>query len=159
MGLENYPSAADWQTFGENFRANLNWLSRTITFRKFQGFSMKGATGIEQHRVPQYTEREEIVWLADVKVYDTVKGGYFTTGDLDIHSPFQIQGFSPAYSLPNGEEVSEYGGDEIIWNGKIWVPSDQIEPRPLGPRSGIVFWRTVLRVTQRSSQGLGAGAK
>ena len=154
--VDNYPQASDWVNMRDNFLASLGYVGRTVLFRKFKNYSTQGS-GLESHRITVYNERTETIYLSNVRVFDTVEGGYFTTGDLDVATSFQIRGYSPAYTLPDNTVISEYAGDEIIWNGRVWVPADQIEPKPFGPRSGIVYWRSVLRVTDRSAQGLTPG--
>jgi len=137
------------------------WVHFQVIFRKFLGYELMNPdrTPLEQYNVPQYATRAEHVWLSSVKVFDTVKGGYFTTGDLDVNSFFKIQGYAPAEVLPTGVKISEYAGDQIIWNGKVWVLSDQIEPVQFGIIPGTVYWRSVLRAVDRSSQGTTPGSK
>lgn len=149
-------SASDFNLARELFLGKGSWAHRRIIFRKFKNYASQG-TGPEAFRVPAYDSRQESVWLSNVRVFDTVKGGYFTTGDLDVNSLFQIRGFSPAYTLEDSTPVAEYAGDEVIWNGKVWVVSDQVEPIQFGPTAGVVYWRTVLRAADRSGPGITVG--
>lgn len=158
MPIDNYPQASDWANMRDNFLVSLGYSARTARFHKFQAFASNG-TGIEQFRTPVFISRNVVLWLSQVKVFDTVKAGYFTTGDLEVNTSFQIRGYSASFQLPGGSSVEEYAGDQIIWNGKIWIVSDQIEPVPFGPGTGIIYWRTVLRRMDRSGQGLSPGAK
>lgn len=112
----------------------------------------------ETFRRVKYSGRDEFVWLSMVKVYDTVKAGYFTTGDLDVYSEFPLRGFSPAYGLPSTVNVSEYSGDIVDWNGKLWEVADQLEPVTSGVHANQVWYRTLLRRTNRSGIGIEVGA-
>jgi len=111
----------------------------------------------EQFRTPKYSVRLDHVWLSQVKVFDTVKRGYFTTGDLDVYSEFSLQGYSPAYLTIDGVNIPEYAGDLIEWNGKLWEVADQLEPVTWGVLADQVFYRTVLRRTQRTGIGVAVG--
>lgn len=154
--LGNNWQASEWQDMKDAWLGTRGYTDRQIIFRKFLDYETKGNSSvtIETFRVPNYAARAEHAWLSSVKVFDTVKGGYFTTGDLDVYSNFRIQGFSPGYTLPNGTVIPEYAGDEIIWNGKVWVVADQIEPvQPGGYQAPQIWWRSVLRRTDRSGVG------
>jgi len=154
--LGNYWSLADWQNMKDAWFSGQGYDHRQVVFRQFAGFETRGnpANPDEQFRRKKYTSRGEHIWISSVKVFDTVKGGYFTTGDLDCYSSFRIQGYTPAYTLPSGVVVTEYAGDEILWNGKVWVVADMIEPvQPGGYQAPQIWWRTVLRRTDRSGQG------
>lgn len=128
------------------------YANRKVLVAKFQGWVNAGNPNNpnEQFREAKYATRQETVWLSQVKVYDTVRGGYFTTGDLNVSSSFVLQGYSAAYTLPNGTVLSEYAGDEIVWNGKIWVVADQLDPVQFGAKTKQVWYTTVLRRAQRS---------
>jgi hypothetical protein len=153
-GIEDYINARD------AFLSESQWVQLQVIYRKWGGWEKKNAdvTPLEQFNVPRYYTRAEYLWLNSVKVYDTVKGGYFTTGDLDVNSFFQLRGYTDGYVLPNGKIIKEYGGDQIIWNGKLWVVSDQVEPVQFGILPQAVYWRSVLRAVQRTGQGTTSGA-
>jgi hypothetical protein len=153
--LGNFWDLNDYINAREAWIAPQGYNHRSIIVMKFAGYETSG-TGVnpdEQFRAPKYTARSDHAWISQVKVFDTVKGGYFTTGDLDIYTTFRIQGYTPAYTLPSGVNVTEYAGDQIIWNGKVWVVSDQVEPVQFGYQAKEVWWRTVLRRTDRAGQG------
>lgn len=154
--LENFWQAADFENVRSAWLAAQQYSHKKIIFRKFTGYTTKG-TGEEKFRTPSFSARSDHLWLSNVKVFDTVKGGYFTTGDLDVYSTFQIRGFTPGYTLPSGVVIPEYAGDQIIWNGKLWVLADQIEPMQFGYLAGPVFWRSVLRRGDRTGQGITVG--
>ncbi len=116
MSIETYSSVSDWANLRESFHAQLTHQGRTVRFMQFAGYDEKGKD-MDKIRTPKYNVRSEIVWLSSVKAFDTTKGGYFTTGDLDVNSAFEIKGFSPAYEI-YGVEIPEYAGDKIEWNGK-----------------------------------------
>lgn len=128
------------------------YVNRKVLVSKFQGWVNAGNKNNvnEQFREARHAVRNDTVWLSQVKVYDTVKGGYFTTGDLTVASSFVLQGYSAAYTLPNGTVIPEYAGDEIVWNGKIWVVADQLDPVQFGAKTTQVWYVTVLRRAQRS---------
>ncbi len=153
--LGNFWTAADWQNATELWLSTQAYNHRQIIFRKFTGYETKGPSTLpdQQFRAKKYKTRAEHVWLSQVKVFDTVKAGYFTTGDLDINTTFRVQGYSAAYTLPSGVTVPEYGGDEIVWNGKVWVVADQVEPVQFGYQGAQVWWRTVLRRVDRAGVG------
>jgi len=138
------------------FLAQSQYLHRAIVFCKFAGFVIEG-TGDDLIRTPSFKKRREHVWLSQIKVFDTVKGGYFTTGDLDVNSIFQIRGYNPGFTLPDGTAIEEYVSDHIIWNGKLWTVADQIEPVQVGYLGTTIFWRTTLRRSDRTGVGLTAG--
>ena len=141
------------------------WLESTgkskkkVRIHTFEGYETLGnqTKPDETFRKQRYVARIEYVWLSNVKVFDTVKRGYFTTGDLDVYSEFYLRGFSPSYTLPNGVVVGEYSGDLVEWNGKLWEVADQLEPVTWGPFTAQVWYRTVLRRTQRSGIGIEVG--
>jgi hypothetical protein len=160
MGTISNPfSASEWANFKEAWLSNQGFTHRLILFMKFNGWELvsKSLNPDEQFRKENYATRGAHVWLSNVKVFDTVKGGYFTTGDLDIYSDFRLQGYTAGYTLDNGTVIDEYGGDKIVWNGKVWVVSDQIEPVQFGFQGAQIWWRTVLRRTDRSGPGIGVG--
>src|SRR5713101_4686022 len=155
MGIDTQWDVNDWQLARDLFQSKASYTHRKVIVRKFRNYQTRNPDRptIEQFRTPVYDERADHVWLSWVRVFDTVKGGYFTTGDMDVNSSFQLIGFSPAYIRPNGVRIEEYAGDELIWNGKIWIVSDQVEPIQFGMKGGVVYWRTVMRRVDRSSQG------
>jgi hypothetical protein len=132
---------------------------RQIILWKFLEYETAGnlINPSETIRRIKYAQRLDHVWLSLVKVYDTVKGGYFTTGDLDVHSDFALQGYSASYTLPDNTIIPEYGGDVVQWNGKLWEVADQLEPVQWGYQAKQVFFHTVLRRTQRSGIGVQVG--
>ena len=130
-----------------------------IRFYKFTGYNTENSSNPnESFRKPVFQVRDSHVWLSQVKVYDTIKRGYFTTGDLDIVSEYVIQGYSASYTLPTGVVVPEYSGDLVQWNGKLWEVADQLEPTQWGYQAEQVYYRSVLRRTQRSGSGAVTGA-
>jgi hypothetical protein len=153
--LGNNWSASEWQDMKDSWLGTRGYVDRQIVFRKFLSYETKGNPSIplESFRIATYSTKAEHVWISQVKVFDTVKGGYFTTGDLDVYSNFRIQGFSPGYTLASGVVIPEYGGDEILWNGKVWQVADQIEPVQFGYQAPQIWWRSVLRRTDRSGIG------
>ena len=157
MGLENYWDASDFQNARESWLAQQQWVNRRVIFRKFAGFERQGS-GIEEVRQAKYDERAETVYLSEISSFDTVKGGYFTTGELDVNTAFRIRGQSPSYRLKNGQVVEEYVGDQIIWNGKVWIVSDQVEPVIFGTLGRAIYWRSVMRRVDRAGQGVETGA-
>lgn len=157
--LSNIWDISDYINARDAFLSESQWVQFKVIFRKFRAYESKDIEKfvMEQFRVPRYSERAEYLWLSSVKVYDTVKGGYFTTGDLDVNSFFQMRGFTEGYILPNGTVVQEYAGDQIVWNGKLWIVSDQVEPVQFGILPQAVYWRSVLRAVQRTGQGVTPG--
>jgi len=154
--LGNNWQASEWQDMRDAWLGTRGYADRQVLFRKFLEYEKMGRVTIpdETFRTPKYAIRAEHVWLSNVKVFDTVKGGYFTTGDLDVYSTFRIQGYSAAYTLPSGVVIPEYAGDEILWNGKVWVVADMIEPvQPGGYQAPQIWWRSILRRTDRSGIG------
>jgi len=157
--LSNLWDIGDFQNAREAFLSESQWVQFQVIFRQFRGYEQKNAdqTPLSQFRAPVYDTRAEYVWLSNVKVYDTVKAGYFTTGDLDVNSFFQMKGYVAASILPDGTTITEYAGDQLIWNGRLWMVSDQIEPVQHGILPDPVWWRTVLRAVTRTGQGVTAG--
>jgi hypothetical protein len=152
-GIEDYLNARD------AFLSESQWVQFQVVFRQFRSYEEKNSDKfiMEQFKKAVYSDRAEYLWLSNVKVFDTVKGGYFTTGDLDVNSFFQMRGFTEGYILPNGVRIKEYAGDQVIWNGKLWIVSDQVEPVQFGILPSAVYWRTVLRAVQRTGQGTTPG--
>jgi hypothetical protein len=159
VSLDNIWTASDSNLVRDSFLAAGSYLHRQVLFRKFTGYSTLGSSANidEMIRTPRYAVRTGHVWLSQIKVFDTVKGGYFTTGDLDVASSFIIQGYSSAYTLSDGTVIPEYAGDEIVWNGKLWSVADQLEPVQAGMQSPIIFYRTTLRRSDRAGTEQGAG--
>jgi hypothetical protein len=153
--LGNNWSASEWQDMKDSWLGTRGFVDRQVIFRKFLGYETRGNQSVhfESFRVVKYAQRADHVWISQVKVFDTVKGGYFTTGDLDVYTSFRIQGFSAGYTLPSGIVIKPYGGDEIVWNGKVWVVADQIEPVQFGYQAPQIWWRSVLRRTDRAGAG------
>jgi hypothetical protein len=153
--LGNNWQASEWQDMKDAWLGTRGFVDRQVIFRKFLSLETKGNQNVDEEffRVVNYAQRADHVWLSQVKVFDTVKGGYFTTGDLDIYSNFRIQGYSPGYTLPSGVVIKEYGGDQIVWNGKVWVVADQIEPVQFGYQAPQLWWKTTMRRTDRSGAG------
>ena len=148
----NQWALTDYLNAKEAWFSTRGWSSKKVLLVKFQGWVNAGnpSNPNEQFREAKYAIRNETVWLSQVKVFDTVKRGYFTTGDLTVASSFVLQGNSPQYTLPGGTLLSEYAGDEIVWNGKIWVVADQLDPIQFGTKTKQVWYVTVLRRAQRS---------
>jgi len=157
--IGSFWSASDWVNAREAWMASGQWNHRRVTFKQFCGYNVSGNASKpdEMIRTVKYSTRLEHVWLSQVKVFDTVKEGYFTTGDLDVISEFQIRGYSPSYTLPDGTVILEYAGDILLWNGKAWAVADQVEPVQFGFLAAQVWWRTVLRRTDRSGLGTSVG--
>lgn len=155
----------NWGGLTDYINARQAWLEssgknqKRVKIHVFQGYDTIGnvTKPDETFRKQKYGVRFEYVWLSSVKVFDTVKGGYFTTGDLDVYSEFYIRGYTAAYTLPNGETNDEYAGDIVEWNGKLWEVSDQLEPVTWGVVANQVLYRTVLRRTQRVGLGIEVG--
>lgn len=125
----------------------------------FQGYEVTGnqANPNETFRKPIFAGRLDHVWLSFIKVYDTVKMGYFTTGDVQVESEFPMKGFSASYTLTSGEVIPEYAGDIMQWLGKFWEVSDVLEPLQTGYQFGQTWYRTVMRRTNRSGVGVEVG--
>lgn len=153
--LGNFWDLNDFINAKEAWIAPQGYTHRKILFQQFAGYETQGnlVKPDETFRLPKYNVRAEHIWISFIKVFDTVKGGYFTTGDLDCYSNFKIQGFTPAYSLTEGVEISEYAGDQIVWNGQLWACTDVVEPIQFGYQAPQVWWRTTLRRSDRTSQG------
>lgn len=161
-------------TVNDYLNAKTAWIAaqsrnhRQVRVYKFEEFEVRGnqvnqGTNVinpnESYRVPLFNARIDHVWASMVKVFDTVKGGYFTTGDLDVFSEYILQGYSTAYTTPDGVEIPEYAGDMIEWNGKLWEVADQMEPIQWGYQANSVFYRTVMRRTQRTNIGITSGPR
>lgn len=152
-------------TLNDYVNAKQAWLAsqskshRYINVFKFIDYQLGGnpTNPNEALRIPMYGKRKDHVWIAMVKVYDTVKGGYFTTGDLQLYSEYVLQGYSPAYLTTEGVNIPEYAGDLIEWNGKLWSVADQLEPIQWGYLSPQVMYCTVMRKTQRTNIGIKVG--
>jgi hypothetical protein len=146
--------------------ARKSWLESSGRSQKrvriyiFQGYETMGNTTNpnETFRKQKYVVKNDSIWIAEVKVYDTVKQGYFTTGDLNICSETKLRGFSPAYLLPSGVRVDEYSGDIVEWNGKLWEVADQLAPITWGVLTDQVFFNCIIRRTNRSGIGTEVGA-
>jgi hypothetical protein len=151
--LQDYLNAKD------SWLSTRGYSNRRVLVRKFQGWVVAGnlSNDNETYREAKFSSRNDTVWLSQVKVFDTVKGGYFTTGDLNVSSTFILQGCSAAYTLPDGTVLPEYAGDEIVWNGKIWVVADQLDPIQFGTKTKQVWYNSVLRRAQRSGLGTTPG--
>jgi len=152
-GLEDYLNAKDaWMSTGD-------YKNRRVFLRKFQGWEVAGnqTNPNETYRQATYSQRMVTLWLSQVKVFDTVRGGYFTTGDLNVNSTFILQGYTAGYTLKDGTPIPEYAGDEIVWNGKIWVVADQLAPIQFGTKVKQVWYASVLRSAQRSGLGTSPG--
>lgn len=157
--LGNFWDLNDYTNAKEAWIAPQGYDHRKIRFMKFASYDVTGNLEIpdETFRKEVYHEREDHVWISFVKVFDTVKGGYFTTGDIDVYSNFLIQGYSAAYSLPTGVQIPEYAGDKIVWNGKVWTVADEVEPIQFGYQAPQVWYRSVLRRSDRAGVGTSVG--
>jgi hypothetical protein len=152
-------------TLNDYTNAKYAWLAtiqkdhRKVIVYKFIDYQTEGnqCNPNETLRLPTYGKRLDSIWLSMVKVYDTVKGGYFTTGDINVYSEFLVQGYSPAYTTADGNVIPEYAGDLIEWNGKLWAVADMLEPIQWGFLSKQVFYCTIMRKTQRTSIGVKIG--
>lgn len=155
----NLWSLPDFLNAKDAWLSTRGYSNRRVLVRKFQGWVVAGnpSNDNETYREAKFSSRNDTVWLSQVKVYDTVKGGYFTTGDLNVSSTFILQGYSAAYTLPDGTVLPEYAGDEIVWNGKIWVVADQLDPIQFGTKTKQVWYNSVLRRAQRSGLGTTPG--
>lgn len=153
--LGNFWDLNDYVNAKEAWIAPQGYTHRLITFMKFTEYNVTGnlESPDETFRTVKYHSRSDHIWISQVKVFDTVKGGYFTTGDLNVISNFLIQGYSPGYTLPTGVPIGEYGGDQILWNGKVWAVADQVEPVQFGFMAKQIWWSTVMRRADRSGQG------
>ena len=158
--LGNFFDLNDYNNARRSWLESMGKSYKKVRVYTFEGYETAGnqTNPNETFRKARYTSREDFVWLSQVKVFDTVKGGYFTTGDLDVYSEFVLKGFSPAYLLPSTVNLNEYSGDIIDWNGKLWEVADQLEPVTFGPYTKQVWYRTVLRRTNRSGIGIEVGA-
>jgi len=117
---------------------------------KFDGYDAgKNINPNEVVRTPRYIKRSDHVWLSTLKGFDAAKAGIFLPGDISVNSTFLIQGYSAAYTLPDGMPVPEYSGDYIQWNGSLWAVADQLEPIQWGYDSRQVFYVSILRRNQR----------
>lgn len=159
MELGNSWSLNDYLNAREAWIAGSNKNHRQVYVYKFAEYDTEGnaANPNERFRRPVFTKRLDAVWLSMVRVFDTVKGGYFTTGDLNVNSEFVLQGYSPSYTTPSGVLIPEYAGDMIEWNGKLWEVADQLEPVQWGFLADQVLYSTVMRRTQRSGIGIKVG--
>lgn len=159
MSIDNFWDLNDYLLARDAWLMAQGYNSHKVIVRRFRAFETKNVDRpqMERYRVPVYDERQDTIYLSQVKVFDTVKGGYFTTGDLDVNTSFQIFGMSPAQVLPDGTKLSENAGDQIIWNGKVWQIADQVEPIIQGPKGQVIFYRSVLRRVDRSGQGVTPG--
>jgi hypothetical protein len=158
--LVNRWDLSDWQNVRDAFLGQGGYLHRRVVFHKFVGYTISGNSTDPDNmiRIPAFRTRGDHAWLSQVKVFDTVKRGYFTTGDLDVASSFIIRGYTGGYTLPSGAVIPEYAGDQIEWNGKLWIVADQLEPVQAGTNGPIVFYRTTMRRADRSGTEQGAGA-
>jgi hypothetical protein len=172
LDLGNQWTLADYMNAKNAWLATQSMNHKRVKVYKFAGYETAGTQNNsgtntvnpnEMFRRPKYDTRLDHVWLSQVKVYDTVKFGYFTTGDLDVYSEYALQGYSAAYLTIDGNQIPEYAGDLIEWNGKLWEVADQLEPVTWGYLANEVFYRTVMRRTQRTGSGVsastGVGAK
>ena len=163
--LGNQWTLNDWVNAKQAWLASQNMNHKRVKVYKFECFETQGTQdGIgnqvnpnELFRSPKWLARLDHVWLSSVKVFDTVKHGYFTTGDLDVYSEFYLQGYSSSYTTTDGVFIPEYVGDLIEWNGKLWEVADQLEPMTWGYLADQVFYRTVMRRTQRTGLGTTPG--
>lgn len=155
----NVWSLNDYLNARDAWFSTRDYVHRRVLLRKFQGWETAGnqPNPNETYRQAKYDQRMVTIWLSQVKVFDTVKGGYFTTGDLNVSSTYLLQGYSAQYSLPDGTVIPEYAGDFIIWNGKVWVIADQLEPVQFGTKVKQVWYNSVLRRADRSGLGTGPG--
>jgi len=145
-----------WQ-MGDYLNAKYAWIGqmakshRMVNVYKFQEYAVEGnqTSFSETIRVPVYNKRTDHAWIDMVKVFDTVRGGYFTTGDIHVNTEYALQGYSAGYtSTDGGVNIPEYAGDLIEWNGKLWAVADVLEPVQWGYLAKQVFFVTVMRKTQ-----------
>lgn len=168
MDLGNQWTLNDYMNAKNAWLAGQNKNHRRVRVYKFENYSTVGTqsnsgTNVvnpnELFRQPVFKSRLDHVFLSQVKVFDTVRGGYFTTGDLDVYSEFVLQGYSAGYLTVSGIPIPEYVGDMIEWNGKLWEVADQLDPVSWGFQAEPVYYHTVLRRTQRTNLGITGGPK
>jgi hypothetical protein len=155
----------NWASLDDYRNARSSWLEssgrsqKRVRIHIYQGYELMGnqTNPNETFRKQRFSAKFDYIWISEVKVFDTVKGGYFTTGDLNVCSEIQLRGYSAAYTLPNGTTVDEYAGDLVEWNGKLWEVADQLAPITWGVLTNQVFYNTILRRTQRSGVGIEVG--
>lgn len=152
-GLEDYKNAKDsWlSSSGKSHRK-----VKLYTFLEYVNMGNQ-ANPNETFRKQRYSVRDDHAWLSFIKVFDTVKKGYFTTGDVDIVSDFSVRGFTSAYNLPSGVSIPEYAGDLIEWNGSLWEVADILEPIQFGLNAPQAWFHTVMRKTTTSGRGIVVG--
>jgi hypothetical protein len=157
--LGNTGDVNDYKNAKEAWLSSQAKNNRKIEVYVFIGYEVQGnqSNPNETFRIPKFEHRIDSAYLSLVKVYDTVKGGYFTTGDLNCYTDFVVQGFSQGVTLSNGVVLDEYAGDIIRWNGKLWEVADVLDPVQWGYKSPTVFYSTVLRRTNRSGIGIEVG--
>jgi len=157
--LGNYRDINDYLNVRDSWLSSMGKSNKRVRVHIFLEYESVGnkENRNETFRRAKYASRFDHAFLSNVKVFDTVKGGYFTTGDLDVYTEYPLRGFSAAYSLPNGVQIPEYAGDLIEWNGKFWEVADQLEPVTAGVVAKQVWYRTVLRKTNRAGIGLEVG--
>lgn len=153
-----------WQ-LNDHLNVKKAWLGqmgkshRRVRVYQFNGYELQGNTvnPSEAFRNATYKIRDDHVWLSAVKAFDQVRGGFFSTGDLDVNSEFPIQGNSPGLLLPDETSIPEYGGDLIQWNGQLFEVADVLEPVQFGFQALQIWYRTVLRKTNRAGIGVKVG--
>lgn len=155
----NFGTLEDWKNVRDAWLGSAGKSHRKIRFYTFQEYETMGnqSNPNETFRKQKYTVREDHAWLSFVKVFDTVKGGYQTTGDIDVVSEFPIRGYSAFYTLPSGVAIPEYAGDLVEWNGKLWEVADVLELIQFGMNAPQAWYHTVMRRTNLSGQGITVG--
>lgn len=145
-GLDDYTNAKDaW--IGSSGKSH-----RLVLYYAFQEYTSSGsAIPDEKFRQIVYATKKTHIWLAFIKPQDTTVGGRFTTGDLDINSEFQLQGYQAPTTLPDGTVVPGRGSDLVGWNGKLWEVADVLEPIQWGYQEAQVFYHTVMRHSSLAS--------
>lgn len=159
--IETSWQASDVVNVTDAFLASLQYIARQVIFQKFLSFQNQGSgQALEQFQAPVYASRAAIIWIEPFnRTYDQQRNERIEPESLNIVCPFPVQGSSPAVSLQNSTVVSTaYGGDQIIWNGKLWVVSDQVEPVQAGALGPIAFWKTQIRYTGKTGQGTTTGS-
>lgn len=157
--LGNFGNLEDWKNVRDAWLGSAGKTHRKIRLYTFLEYVVMGnqTNPNETFRKQKYSVRHDHAWLSFIKVFDTVKKGYFTTGDIDIVSEFPVRGFISAYSLPGGVQIKECAGDLIEWNGNLWEVADILEPIQFGINAPQAWYHTVMRKTNISGQGIVVG--
>lgn len=114
------------------------WIERPVIFMQF--VSQVAGDGIDVPATLTFRKRREYVFVEDIPELDNRFDEQWATGEILVFSLFDIKGADFRSSRP---------ADRLIYLNAEWVVADQPSPIQAGVEGPILFYKTVMRRTDR----------